>query len=476
MAKKDRAQLSPHTTVAELELRASDFFCVGATPADTTAGVPQAASGEHTKSKHTDAQATTTCAQATATWQQLRTRSEKWWQREGLSTLTTDIWKYIPARFLSPEKPYVLPTLPHETKSRSAHAEARAIAPSFFKDYVHIENGQLKEAVLPGALKLLSLEEALDKGLIATERVDLTAKIHNPFYHLNTAYAEEPQVLYLPAGKAQLELFVSVRGKRLMSMPRLIIIAARETDLSIIERYQSSDESNAINLAMSFVLEEGSRITRAKYHELSKNTLLTSTIEAIQAANSTFQSYALIQDASCGWETIGAEIEGSGTTTRCHGLYLLEHQEFYDTHLYVHHGAPETYSQELFKAILFDESRGVFVGRIHVDQGSDNTDAFQSCRALLASNKALMKAQPELEILTDEVRCTHGVAIGQLPPQSLHYCQSRCIPRAEAFKLLLKAFVAEVFLSIPEEIMRDFLHDRVDEYIMRKIKEGAIHV
>jgi Fe-S cluster assembly protein SufD len=135
---------------------------------------------------------------------------------------------------------------------------------------------------------------------------------------------------------------------------------------------------------------------------------------------------------------------GGGAEARLDGLYLLDGKRHADLTSVLTHAAPDGTTRQLTKGLARDQARGVFQGRILVEEGADRTDARMGHHALLLNDGAEIDAKPELEIYADEVACAHGNTIGSLDDQALFYMRSRGLPEPEAKALLMQAFVGEV--------------------------------
>jgi Fe-S cluster assembly protein SufD len=133
------------------------------------------------------------------------------------------------------------------------------------------------------------------------------------------------------------------------------------------------------------------------------------------------------------------------------GVYLADGDRLMDTHTALDHAMPHCTSHELYKGILAGKARGVFNGRIIVRLDAQKTDAKQTNRALLLSDEAQINSNPQLEIFADDVKCTHGAAVGQLDEEAMFYLQARGLTPAAARDMLLHAFAGEVLqgLEIP---------------------------
>src|SRR5207245_7210876 len=118
-------------------------------------------------------------------------------------------------------------------------------------------------------------------------------------------------------------------------------------------------------------------------------------------------------------------------------------------------------TREVFKGVLEDRSHGVFLGRIGVRPGADKTDAHQLNRNLLLSPRAAVDTKPELEILADDVKCSHGATVGDLDEAALFYLRARGIPGDEARRMLIEAFARETLELIEQAPLREHLQARL---------------
>ena len=152
--------------------------------------------------------------------------------------------------------------------------------------------------------------------------------------------------------------------------------------------------------------------------------------------------------------------------TDLRGVSLLAGRQHADTTLAIDHAAAGGRSRELFKAVVDDEARAVFQGKITVRQEAQKTDAKMMARALLLSDCAEADSKPELEIFADDVQCGHGSTTGALDPDQLKfYLMARGIPSGEADALLIQAFAAEVVEAIEHEDVREALMEAIVDWL-----------
>ena len=160
------------------------------------------------------------------------------------------------------------------------------------------------------------------------------------------------------------------------------------------------------------------------------------------------------------------DLAGQGSVGRMSGFFFTDHDQHLDHDTQQNHLAPNTTSDLLFKGALLGESRSVWQGMIYVAPGAMKTDGYQANRNLVLSSKARADSIPGLEILADDVRCTHGATVGKIDPDLVFYLRSRGIPKADAERLVVEGFFDPIMQRIPFEGVRE----RFQEAIQTKMK------
>jgi Fe-S cluster assembly protein SufD len=184
-------------------------------------------------------------------------------------------------------------------------------------------------------------------------------------------------------------------------------------------------------------------------------------LQAHVSARGVFASHAFATGARIMRHDIGIGLKGEGADCTMNGVYLADGERLLDTHTSLDHAMPNCTSHELYKGILAGRSKAVFNGRIIVRIDAQKTNAKQTNRALLLSDEATINSNPQLEIFADDVKCTHGAAVGQLDEEAMFYLQARGLTRPEARDMMLHAFAGEVLegIKVPalrEQIERNF--------------------
>jgi len=159
------------------------------------------------------------------------------------------------------------------------------------------------------------------------------------------------------------------------------------------------------------------------------------------------------------------DLVGEGAQGRMSGFYFTDGSQHLDHDTQQNHLAPHTTSDLLFKGALKGKSRSVWQGMIYVAPGAQKTDGYQANRNIVLSEDARADSIPGLEILADDVRCTHGATVGKLEQEPLFYLKSRGIPQVEAERLVVEGFFDPIMQRIPFEGVRE----RFQQAILQKM-------
>jgi Fe-S cluster assembly protein SufD len=150
-------------------------------------------------------------------------------------------------------------------------------------------------------------------------------------------------------------------------------------------------------------------------------------------------------------------LSGEGAETELDGLYAVKSGRHIDHHTVVEHAVPHTRSRQVYKGIIHDGGKSAFNGKILVCKDAQQTDAAQLNKNLLLGDKAEANTKPELMILADDVKCSHGATVGQLNADEVFYLESRAIPRELATKMLVRGFAEDVLNRIEAGDTKEYL-------------------
>ena len=354
---------------------------------------------------------------------------------------------------------------------------ARAvIGPSSFEDDVAAEivvvNGRMSDSLssleaLPRGVTIRNARRGwkpftLDRpasGSDGNPETRLTAS--TPFTDLNLAFFADAIVISVDP-KAIVRspihvLFLSAASSApAMVTPHLVVIAGEGSQVSIIESYVGAGDGVTLtNAVTEFRLAESAVVNHAKIQRELPQAFHIAHMTARLDRSANLVSHAITLGGRIARNDIVAELAGEGAECMLNGLYVADGDTLVDTHTTIDHAKAHCPSHELYKGILDGRSRAVFNGKIIVRQDAQKTDAKQTNKALLLTDDAQINTKPQLEIFADDVRCTHGAAIGQLDEDQLFYLRARGIPEIAARNLLIHAFANDVLASTKIEGIRD---------------------
>ena len=298
------------------------------------------------------------------------------------------------------------------------------------------------------------------------------AKLNNGFIALNTAFAKDGAFIYVPdeiTVNDPIHILNLNGGEddNLLSQPRNLIIAGKNSRVKILETYNSiSNNANFTNVVTEVIADEGSNIDLYRIQDESLNSFQVSLTQVEQKKHSVFTVYTMTTGGALVRNDVNSVLDDEGCETHLYGLYITDGSQHVDNHTMMDHAKPHCLSNELYKGVLNGKSRAVFNGKVLVRPDAQKTNAYQSNKNILLSPDAKVDTKPQLEIFADDVKCSHGATVGQLDEESLFYLCSRGIPKDMARSILIRAFANDVF----EEIKIDEVHEHINNLIFSKLK------
>jgi len=289
---------------------------------------------------------------------------------------------------------------------------------------------------------------------------------------LNTAFMTDGAVIHLGPG-ATLDpiqlLFVALPGgEPQVFQPRNLIAAAAGSSATVLETYASLGEGVYWTNAASRVLVARNAVLRhyklqaeapAAYHTAETSVCLD------EAA--AYRMFVLSQGAGLARNEIYVALAAAEVEARLSGATLARDAQHLDTTIRIDHAMPNGSSTQAFRSVVDDRAHAVFQGRIRVAPGAQKTDAQQLSRSLLLSTTAGADTKPELEILADDVKCSHGAAVGDLDKEALFYLRARGLGESEARRILIDAFIGELIAAVESEPARQYFRQAFDGWLSK---------
>ncbi|MBV8143908.1 MAG: Fe-S cluster assembly protein SufD, partial [Gammaproteobacteria bacterium] len=280
------------------------------------------------------------------------------------------------------------------------------------------------------------------------------------FALLNEVFATDGLAIEIREASAtplQLEvLFVaSADVEKGASYPRLELRLRPGTALTLIERHLSAgDAGSFVTSAVRAEVATNARLEHYRVQELSARTTLFDTLSGDLGADARYRLHAISTGAQSARSTLALRLTGERAELSLAVVALGDRQQVQDGYAVVEHAAPDARTVQSFRGIAAGRARVAFNGKIIVAPGARGTDSRQSLRGLLAGPEAEIDVRPQLEIYTDEVRCSHGATAGKLDDAMLFYLLSRGLDRDAAQRLLKWAFLGDVIAQVTLPALR----------------------
>jgi Fe-S cluster assembly protein SufD len=297
---------------------------------------------------------------------------------------------------------------------------------------------------------------------------------HHAFTALNAALAEDGAFVHLRAGTTvdepiQLVFFSDTGGSPLVSSPRSLVLAGPGSRVAIVETYVGvPGDVYCTNAVTDVVLEEGAAVEHYKVQDEPDTAFHFALVDVRQGRDSRFSSHSVALGSRVARHQVRVRLEAEGAEVSLDGLYMPRGDQHHDNPILIEHAAPRCTSRQLYKGVLDGHGQGVFNGRVVVHAGAARTDAAQTNKNLLLSDHAEVDTRPRLEILADDVKCTHGAAVGRLDEDAVFYLRSRGVPHLAARGLLIYAFANEIV----ERIRLEPLRSRVAKLVTNRLATG----
>src|SRR6516165_9999029 len=393
---------------------------------------------------------------------------------QGFPNRRSEAWRYIDLRALEEE-----PMLPaatvrtaasaaiHDRLAEVAFGEAAyrlVLVDGRFAPELSAVEGLPAEAWLDGTARTIAERPDLVRSAIETSLADA----ERPFAALNTAFFGDGFVLDIPPAVAldrPIEIVHIASGGTGGSLhTRSLVAAGAGSRASILETFVG-DGSYWRNDVVELRLAAGAEFARVALVEEAAEAVHIGELLAVLGPTSRLSSLVLL----LGGRTVRHEatIRSSGEATQCalRGAFVLSERQEANIVTTVDHAAPAGETREVFKGVAAGRAHGAFQGRIMVRPGAQKVDAHQLSQNLVLSPRAAIDTKPELEIYADDVKCSHGAAVGDLDEAALFYLRTRGIAHEEARRMLIAAFVREVIDRVGSAPLREHLLARLARHL-----------
>ncbi|HZB91503.1 MAG TPA: Fe-S cluster assembly protein SufD [Stellaceae bacterium] len=313
-----------------------------------------------------------------------------------------------------------------------------------------------------------TLADAPDLVAASVEESDTLG--NQPFASLNTAFFTDGFVLVLAPGTV-LERPVEIVHLSTTGAPRShhlrnLVRLGSGSRASLIETHAGAG-GYWTNSVTALDLGDGAELHQARLQDEGLEAIHFALNRARLGRGARYRSFVLTLGARLSRQDMLVRFEGDGAELGLDGAYLLRGEQEATNATFIDHAAPGCTTRELFKGVVADRAHGVFLGSIGVRPEAQKTDAHQLNQNLLLSRRATVNTKPELEILADDVKCSHGATVGDLDEAALFYLLSRGIAEGEARRMLIEAFAAGALERIERPELRAHLTAHLERWLAR---------
>ncbi|MEG5033981.1 Fe-S cluster assembly protein SufD [Microcoleus sp. AT3-D2] len=275
------------------------------------------------------------------------------------------------------------------------------------------------------------------------------------FTALNTAGLADSAVVFVPANMSidlpiHLLFLTAPGASPTMSQPHCLVIAEPGSNVTLVEDYATIGNVAAFtNAVTDVVVGENATVNHVRLQREGGEVVHIGKSAIEQSRNSRYTCHAISLGGKISRHNLEVFQRGEATETTLNGLSVAFGEQLSDTHSLIDFNHPHGTSRQLHKCIVGNKARAVFNGKVFVRKAAQLTDAGQLSRNLLLSPRARVDTKPQLEIVADNVKCSHGATVSQLEDDELFYLQSRGLDLERSRYLLIDAFAAEMLNQLP---------------------------
>lgn len=290
-----------------------------------------------------------------------------------------------------------------------------------------------------------------------------------PLVDVNTALLQGGVYIKVKKGKAiekpiVIQQLLSSQSANAVSYARIIVEIEANAEATIITSTKTNGAHATIsNFVGEIHVAEDARFKFLCLQNDKENASQINNIKITQQKSSVIDTFTISLNGDLIRNNLSIILDAEHIESNFSSVFLLKGKTHVDNHTVADHKFPNCLSNELYKGILDEKSRGVFNGKIFVREDAQKTNAFQSNNNILLSDDAIINTKPQLEIWADDVACSHGCTVGQLDKDAIFYLNTRGIGQKKAKALLLESFAMEVVTKIKHEGFKEYVTALIGE-------------
>jgi len=280
---------------------------------------------------------------------------------------------------------------------------------------------------------------------------------HGWFEALNAAAFDAGVLVRVPRGmvlEQPLRLVVpAIAGGE--ALPRILVEVGESAQLTVVEEHLGGGAGSVTVGVTEILVGQNAHVRHVLVQRWEEGVVGHLTQRALVARDAQYLSATAGLGGTIAKADLGAVITGPGARSELIGVALAEKRQHLDHHTVHCHASGHSWSNIDFKAAVTDRARSAYTGLIRIEKNAPVSEAYQENRNLLLSERARVDTIPELEILTDDVSCSHGATAMPLDPEQIFYLQSRGLPTGEAVRVIVRGFVESTLRLVPEGLRED---------------------
>lgn len=319
-----------------------------------------------------------------------------------------------------------------------------------------VRNGRVVHHELDDALEAKGVEviglATCDDPAVRAALGEAVALSPDAFSELNDAFLAGGAVVRVPAGVVVEEPIVVVHwceGEGVASFPRTLVLAEEQSEVTVIERYESSDDTQLVDGVVELLVRDGAHIRYLNVQEFGSRTWQVALQRAHVGRDASLRSATVALGGAYARQRNETRLTGTGANSDLMAVYYGDDDQVLDFRTLQDHAAPHTRSELLFKGAVEGTARSVYSGLIHLREEAQKSEAYQSNRNLVLTEGAGAESIPNLEIEANDVRCSHASAVGPIDDEQRYYLESRGIHPDTAERLIVLGFFEDVFSRLP---------------------------
>ncbi|MEO2158784.1 MAG: Fe-S cluster assembly protein SufD [bacterium] len=412
-------------------------------------------------------------------------RSRAWsiYQSTPTPTTKSEEWRYTDLSKLFPLENFGLEANPEtSTKKPARESLTDPINTAGRVQFTGglVTNIQLTPAMESQGVGLDSLQNTTHEKYQEIIQANLCSHILPPesgkFQALNAALWTDGIIIYVPKN---VRIEMPIRGKHHLVdnnqvvCTRTLIIAEEGSHISYVEEFRSDDFNNKrfVSSAVEIIAQKNATVDFVSVQNLGRGIFFQAAQKSLVHRDASVNTLNVTLGASLSRLDLNTQLLEPGANSKLLGLYFGDENQHFDHNTSQDHLAPHTGSDLLYKGALDGSARAAFRGIIRVGREAQQTDAYQTNRTLLLSDKARADSLPNLEIEADDVRCSHGSTVGQLDPEAVFYLLSRGSSRQQAERLVVLGFLGDVLTRLPRGAFKRVVKN-VTDAVEQKLHHG----